>query len=80
MVVFVFAGVIFVVSAVTAVDLNVSVVVSWFVLSDVPLCNWLTQSSPAWHLAPSKWVPGAHDMCLATQPPAPKVRWQEKNL
>ena len=29
--------------------------------------------SPAWHLAPSKCVPGAHDMCLATQPVLPCV-------
>jgi len=29
--------------------------------------------SPAWHLAPSKCVPGAHDMCLATQPVVPNV-------
>jgi len=29
--------------------------------------------SPAWHLAPSKCVPGAHNMCLATQPAVPSV-------
>jgi len=46
----------------------------------------LKHRSPAWHLAPSKCVPGAHDMCLATQPVVPSVpnvcnvpdvRWHE---
>merc|ERR1719204_1318440 len=69
------AEVVVVVVVVVVVDVVLEVVCGLALLGSLVLdpstCS--KHCSPAWHLAPSKCVPGAHDMCLATQPGVPKV-------